>query len=318
VVQGARHRAQATLTAARQRSDSTHPSGSWTHAEVKATRAAEDAAFAGASVALGERVDAERDARERALLALLQAEREATDDGLLIERARADEAVAARDDFLGMVSHDLRTMLGGIALSAELLKGELHGASIAAPEALRHAERIQRFTGRMSHLLGDLLDVVSLDAGTLRVTPARRDAVVLTHEALESFQQSFAAKGITLSASLPAAPLLALFDHDRMLQVLTNLMGNALKFTERGGDVQLRVAHQDANVCFSVADNGPGIPAEESTRIFDRFRKVGPDRRGLGLGLYIAKSIVDAHAGKIWAESPPGGGTVMCFTLPAA
>jgi signal transduction histidine kinase len=315
VVEHARQRAEVTLETARQRADDLLP-GEPARAELIAARAEEDAAIAEAGVARGGELVKERSERERALIALLRAERAATDDGLAVERTLADEALAVRDDFLGMVSHDLRTLLGGIALSAELLASRVDPPPSA--DTLRHAERIQRFSGRMSRLIGDLLDVVSLDAGVLRVVPTPCDTVLLSQETIDSFQPSFAAKGIALDAALPEAPLLAAFDHDRIVQVLANLLGNALKFTARGGSVHLRVARDGREVRISVADDGPGIPAHQRTHIFERFRQLSPDRRGLGLGLFIAKSLVEAHAGRIWVESPPTGGTTMHFTLPAA
>jgi signal transduction histidine kinase len=314
VVEQARQRAEVTLETARQRADDLLPRDP-ARAELIAARAEEDAAIAEAGVARDHELVKERSGRERALTALLRAERAATDDGLAVERTLADQALAVRDDFLGMVSHDLRTLLGGIALSAELLASSVDPAPSA--DTLGHAERIQRFSGRMSRLIGDLLDVVSLDAGALRVVLAPCDAVLLSRETLESFHPSFAAKGITLAATLPDGPVLATCDRDRIAQVLANLLGNALKFTHRRGSVHVGLERQGADVCVSVTDDGPGIPAAERTHIFERFRQLRPDRRGLGLGLFIAKSIVEAHSGRIWVESPPASGTTMRFTLPA-
>jgi two-component system sensor histidine kinase VicK len=112
--------------------------------------------------------------------------------------------------------------------------------------------------------------------------------------------------------------MIVTLDHDRVLQVLGNLLSNALTFTERGGRVSLALEEANSAAHFSVADSGVGIPAGQAEKIFERFEQVGRDRRGHGLGLYIAKCIVEAHDGRIWAESPDAGGTALRFTLPAA
>jgi signal transduction histidine kinase len=107
-------------------------------------------------------------------------------------------------------------------------------------------------------------------------------------------------------------------DHDRIVQVLANLISNALKFTDQGGQVAMSVARTESDVHVSVTDNGPGIPPDLATAVFERFRRIDTkDSRGLGLGLYIAKSIIDVHGGKIWVESRNGGGSAFHFTLPS-
>ncbi|MDP9150360.1 MAG: HAMP domain-containing histidine kinase, partial [Myxococcota bacterium] len=260
----------------------------------------------------------EREEHARALAALLGLERDATDDGLLVERARADEIVATRDDFLGIVSHDLRNILGNIAMGAAVLAqsatagGPPHQATIAI------AERIQRGTARMNRLLGDLLDVVALEAGALPIHRRPHDASLTGKEAVEAHQLSFAAKGVALESQIAAGSIVAEFDHDRILQVLANLLSNALKFTERGGRVSLALVGSGSDIQFSVGDTGVGIPADQATAIFERFGQVRRDRRGHGLGLYISKCIVEAHGGKIWVDSPGAGGATLRFTLPKA
>jgi signal transduction histidine kinase len=123
---------------------------------------------------------------------------------------------------------------------------------------------------------------------------------------------------VSLEAKIDAAPLLAAFDDQRILQVLANLISNSLKFTHRGGKITVRGEREAGNVRLCVRDTGSGIPDDALERIFERFAQVGKDdRRGLGLGLYISRCIVEAHGGRIWAESQPGTGSKMCFTLPA-
>lgn len=321
VVEVARDRAESILRVARELADrdmTTAGVGSEARKEIELERVVADGAMAEEHQAADRLLYLEREARERALIALLRLEREATDDVLMLERTRADEAVATRDDFLAIVSHDLRNMLGGIALSAEMLAEFLtrdgdHGAA-----TLRHAERIQRFTARMNRLVGDLIDVVSLEAGKLQVTTRPTHVSELVQEVIDTFQSSFAAKGISLGAELASGVVVVQCDHDRIIQVLANLLGNALKFTERGGQVTLSVGRSESEVCFSVADTGVGIPDSEALAVFERFRQVGSrkDRApGLGLGLYIAKCIVEAHGGTIWVDRPTAVGTTLSFTL---
>ena len=124
--------------------------------------------------------------------------------------------------------------------------------------------------------------------------------------------------GVSLRIEAPAGRVPAHFDHARILQVLSNLVRNALQFTPSGGAITLRVAAEPHGCRIDVSDTGAGIPADELQRIFERFHQVGnTDRRGLGLGLYISKAIVDAHGGRIWAESEIGRGSRFSFTLPA-
>jgi signal transduction histidine kinase len=261
----------------------------------------------------------EREARRRALAALLDAERGATDERLHDERERADHRLATRDEFLGMVSHDLRGLLSGIAMEGAQLAKQASRQGDAGLDLLRRAERVQRFTARMARLVADLLDVVSLEAGELTVTPAPMSVEQLLEEALETFQPAFVAKGLTLRGEVRADVGVARLDRERILQVLANLLGNSLKFTSPGGHVSMTVRVCEAGLCFSVIDDGIGIPEDELTNVFGRFHQAKTrDRRGLGLGLYIARSLVQAHGGRIWAERPDQGGTAVHFTLPAA
>lgn len=263
-------------------------------------------------------IEAEREARTQALTALLAIEREQTDEDLTAERRRADDAIRSRDEFLGMASHDIRNMLGGIAMSAAALK-EVRSDEPAKSEIVRQTQRIQRYTAGMSRLVDDLLDVVSIEAGRLAVEPKREDAAELVRETLETFRPLAATKKISLQTDVKAGSLLGRFDHERLLQVLSNLVGNAIKFTQEGGRIEIAVETTEQEIRFAVADSGVGIAADKLEVIFDRFwQNTQRDRSSLGLGLYIARCIVEAHGGRIWADSHPGQGSTFHFTLPGA
>jgi signal transduction histidine kinase len=285
-------------------------------AEVAAERRREDQALAEERAAVDSRLTLERIAHHRVIAQLLTDEREATDANLDVERGASDQAIDARDDFLGMVSHDVRTLLASLALNATLIHGEAVERG-DGPTIARRAVSMQRVVTRMTHLIGDLMDVVSIEAGHLRVTRAPLDASRLLTETKETFLAPATARGIALEVKTSDDALVATCDHDRILQVLGNLVANAIKFTERGGRIDVDASARNDEVVFSVRDTGAGIRTDDLPHIFDRFRQAGPRKRqGLGLGLYIARCIVDAHGGRIWATSEPGKGSTLSFTLP--
>jgi len=257
-VEQARGSADEVLEEARERADETLRQAGSSAAQrqtLRQDRAQEDAVLEQERLSSDEKVMDERQARERALANLLRLEREHTDERLFIERARGDDALAARDDFLGMVSHDLRTLLGGIALGAELqLRYAAEGE--AGQRSRKAAEKTQRLVARMNRLIGDLVDVTSIEAGRLAVAPGVGDAKALVQESLEAFQPGASAKGISLHNTVPDGSLPARFDHDRVLQVLANLVSNALKFTDEGGTISIVLEPQGSDVRFSVSDTG--------------------------------------------------------------
>lgn len=234
-------------------------------------------------------------------------------EGARLYRA-AQDAIRARDEVLGVVAHDLRNPLNGIRLAASALEsdGERDWATVRQVTGL-----IVRAVRRAERLIDDLVDVVRLEAGELRLE--RRQVLVheLLAEALEALGPEAAQAGVTLDAQdgrdLP--PLEA--DHGRLLQVLGNLVGNAIKFTPRGGHVRVTAEEHAGALRFSVADTGPGISEAHLPHVFDRFYQAEPGaRRSAGLGLAIAKGLVEAHGGRIWVESPPGRGALFRFTIP--
>jgi signal transduction histidine kinase len=224
--------------------------------------------------------------------------------------------VATRDEFLGVVSHDLRNLLATMVSSAELIATDALRED-RREHVLSHAQRIRRSGGRMARLIGDLLDVASIDAGRLAVTPEVVDPAQVVVEAVETFQAQASSRGVSLAAEIerPSSP--ATFDPARVLQVLTNLLSNAIKFTPENGSVTVRLERMTDELRFTVRDTGVGISAENRDAVFERFGQVAAnDRRGLGLGLYISKCIVQGHGGRIWVQSKPGEGSTFCFTLP--
>jgi signal transduction histidine kinase len=256
-----------------------------------------------------------RRARAVSLARLLPIERDKTDLYLLTERARSDDALANRDDFLGMVSHDLRDLLNGIVVNAAFIIEE-DGKSKSAPDkSSLLAQRIQRSAARMNRLIGDLIDIASIDAGKLAIVPARADAASLILEAIETWGPPALAKKIILESTSGGA-VSVVVDSERILQVLGNLITNAVKFSTPGGTIVIGVEEIAGTARFSVKDAGIGIASDKLDAIFERFWQVGNDRRGLGLGLYISKCLVDAHGGRIWAESELGAGSTFFFTVP--
>jgi signal transduction histidine kinase len=238
-------------------------------------------------------------------------DRRATDDA----RADLERALRAREALLATVAHELRNPLSVILMqTSNLLARPPEGPRKAEVQTSTEAIRIS--ADRMDRLIGELLDVARIDAGRLTVIPRRTSAASLVEEALATEAGLAAEKDLKLTAEIETE-CDVLCDRDRILQVFSNLIGNATKFTPAGGSVVLRVEDQDDEVWFTVADSGPGISPEIRRRVFDSFwqAEVG-SRSGLGIGLWIAKGIVEAHGGEIWVEGD-GAGCSVVFTLPA-
>jgi signal transduction histidine kinase len=168
----------------------------------------------------------------------------------------------------------------------------------------------------MARLISDLLDFRSFEDGQLRVSAERHDLKAEIRRAVEDFRVLARSKSLSLDADLPDEAAIAKFDPARIHQVLSNLLDNALKFTPPGGSIRVRVRRSGPEYIVAVEDTGIGIPEEALTSIFERFERLGADRTGLGLGLYISSWIVEAHGGRMWAESELGVGSTFYFTLP--
>jgi PAS domain S-box-containing protein len=239
----------------------------------------------------------------------------AVDNARLYRNAR--EAVQARDDMMAVVSHDLGNPLSAIRIGTSLLLRTLPPEQLQAG-GWKHLEFIRQSAQQMEGLVNDLLDVKRLEAGTvtLQVRPVEPGEIL--DQVLDVFRPIAEGGTIVLDARCEGAPVVAA-DPQRLAQVLSNLVGNALKFTAAAGRVTICARGAGDAVLFSVADTGVGIEPEHLPHVFDRFwqaRREG--RKGLGLGLAIAKGLVEAHGGTIWVESVVGEGTTFLFTVPVA
>ena len=239
----------------------------------------------------------------------------AIDHARLYREAKA--ATRARDDMIGIVSHDLRNPLHTITLSSDFLLEMAPEGEV--PQTLRkQLEVIRRAAKTANKLIADLLDVTRIEAGRLVVKPRPITAVAVLAEVAEDFMPLAAEKEVELQIVYPPADLCAIADRDRLRQVFSNLVGNALKFTPSGGRITISAAQVGEGVRFAVADTGQGISPEQLARVFDRFWQASrTDGRGVGLGLSIAKGIVEAHGGQMSVSSEPGKGSTFEFTVPA-
>jgi signal transduction histidine kinase len=249
--------------------------------------------------------------------AFLAAERGRTDEDLVEERGLADTLVVTRDEFLANVSHDLRALLGGLSLTAGLLD-KVAPEGEAGARIRKLAGAAGRYVSRMDRLLNDLLDVASIEAGKLLVVREAVAVAGLVEETVAAFGPVAEAKRITLLADAPDDLGEASLDGDRLLQVLANLVSNAIKFTPEGGQVRVAAAASAQEIHFTVQDSGIGIPADQLGRIFDRFHQLSRTRLGLGLGLHISSCLVEAHGGRLWAESVAGAGSTLHAVVPRA
>jgi PAS domain S-box-containing protein len=232
----------------------------------------------------------------------------AINDARLYDSAR--RALLARDEILAIVSHDLRNPLGAIAFSAALLLRE------GAPELPHQALRIQRCAERMSHLTNDLLDLSAIETGRLAMARSEHPVRAVAEEAIEALQPLADDKHVRLTNEARLCAAVVSCDFSRIVQVLCNLLGNAVKFTDPGGEIILRTVEGEDRITCVVSDTGAGIADIDLPHIFDRYWKGKAGTRGVGLGLAIAKGLVEAHGGTLWAESRLGHGSTFSFTLP--
>lgn len=246
------------------------------------------------------------DLAERASLAI--------DNARLFRETQA--AVRAREDLLAIVSHDLKNPVGTIRTATAALAQRMSSGN---GEARRLLETVRRSTDRMERLIADLVDLASIQTGHLALQVQAHDAASLVGEAAVSNEPLAVEKGITIVRDHALGNTRVRCDRARVLQVFSNLIGNAIKFCGPGARITLRAARTESAVCFSVVDDGPGIAEGELPHIFERYWSAERHAsKGSGLGLFITKGIVEAHGGRIWVESAVGAGASFHFTLPLA
>jgi signal transduction histidine kinase len=221
--------------------------------------------------------------------------------------------LTTREEFLAIVSHDLRNPLNNISMATQNLLEE--------PKDVKElASSINRSADEMLRLIEDLLDVERMAVGKLTLHFEEHDVSEIIKEAVEKFKGTAASKGITLEAAPQDVCGYVVCDRSRVMQVLSNLIGNAIKFIPAKGQICVscqRAGPEGGEVRISVSDTGEGIAPEKIKTIFDRFSQIhNQDRRGIGLGLYIAKMMVEEHPGRIWVESKLGEGSAFHFALP--
>lgn len=232
---------------------------------------------------------------------------------LVVERTAA---VEVRDEVIRFVAHDLRNPLTTIRLGIEGLTDVL-AKSIAHAGLMRQASAIARAVQRAENMIRDLLDVATIQSSGIELDRGRLDAGALVREAIESQRAIVEAKQLVLESDLEAGLPDVIGDHERILRVFENLIGNAVKFTPHGGRISVGASRLGGAIAFHVTDTGPGIAPADLTRMFDAFWQADSgDMRGRGLGLAICKRFVEAHGGSIWADSELGAGTTFTFTIP--
>lgn len=231
-------------------------------------------------------------------------------------KEKAEAAVRVREEVLAVVSHDLRSPLSTIGLTAEMLK---RVGKTDIDRVHDYSHRIQRAVDQMQKLIGNLLDFAKLESGTFSLDkrPEKPESVVLS--VVQNFQTLAEAKHLRLQVEIPPGLPDIVCDIDRISQTLSNLLGNAVKFTPEDGAIRVSATETGEGVMISVSDTGPGIPPDQLPKVFAPFWQAVETRKlGSGLGLYIAKGIVEAHGGKIRVENNPGKGACFSFTIPSA
>ncbi len=236
----------------------------------------------------------------------------ALDNSRLLEAVRG--SLRARDEIVGVVSHDLRNPVAAVKMLSRAVLNTAADASAATKENLA---LIADAAEQMDGLIRDLLDVTRLDVGKLVLAPEPSEPSALLTEALRTLRPLIADRKVDLDVQIESNLPKVKADPERVEQVVSNLVGNAIKFTPTGGKISVAARSDDGEVVFSVADTGSGIPEDQLDKVFDRYwQSTRTDRQGAGLGLAIAKGIVEGHGGEISIASKPGEGTTVKFTLP--
>jgi signal transduction histidine kinase len=228
---------------------------------------------------------------------------------------RLKEVDALKEDFFSQISHDLRNPLTGMRGAAQLLiQGRTGGA--LPPRQLQMVRVIDDSAGRMLAMVNQILEFTRLRAHLMPLERKPVDLAKLVARALDEFHPQAEAAGVALSTTTSGADFTVYGDEAGLMRVVTNLVGNSLKFTPRAGSVTAQVRDWDAEVELRLTDTGEGIPADALPRIFDAYRQAHAGRKGSGLGLAVVKGFVEAHGGRVEVESDLGKGTTFVVTLP--
>ena len=282
-----------------------------------------------------------RERREKQLLveALLFTERQRTDVSLSHERDCVDlasqqalqhladeqarhtstrEELSDRELAVGTICHDLKNQNVAISMGFQLLRKLLSRETWDRAEIASRISALEDNTAFMGRMIDSMLDIERFAHGKLTLNLAPADLCEVLHDTVKLFSPVAISKSCSLVAYLGPEPLWVSVDHDRLVQVVANLVGNAIKFTPSGGTVSLTAKPEHTRVTVSVTDTGIGIAEQARSRLFHKFSQLDHAEAGLGLGLYVARSIVEAHGGTIWVESTVGQGSSFRFTLPLA
>lgn len=225
------------------------------------------------------------------------------------------DAVQLREDVLAIVSHDLNNPLGSIQMSAELLKDSL--SEEGQKEEIELVRIIERSVRHMKRLIGDLLCFAKIQSGNLNVEIKPTNFRKLIEEGIHSIRHQAIKKKIHIKEDIQISRKNILCDHDRIVEVLANILSNAIKFSPAGSLIVLTASDGPNEIRVSIKDEGKGIPPEQIPHLFDRYWQAKDTaKHGTGLGLAIAKGIITNHKGKIWVESSPGHGTTVHFSIP--
>jgi PAS domain S-box-containing protein len=227
--------------------------------------------------------------------------------------AEAKKAIKIREEILGIVSHDLKTPLTSISIYAQTLMKKKGNVEILA-------NRIHRTVSRMSRLISDFLDLAKIDAGHLAISKHINSVQKLIGEVADFVIPLAESKRLSIQQDVPQSPLFIECDHDRLLQVFQNIASNAIQFTPENGKITLGAALKGQRILFWISDTGPGISKDAIPHIFERYWQAKESKNiphSAGLGLFIAKKMVEAHGGELWVESGLGQGSSFCFSLPS-
>jgi signal transduction histidine kinase len=239
----------------------------------------------------------------------------ALENALLFEEV--ERAVQAREDMLSIVSHDLKNPMAALLLGIQRLARLVDETK--RPQGQQLLGRLERNIRGMNRLVDGLLDLARIEAGRLRLDRRPEAAASVVARAVEPLEPLVAERSQHLEVRVPGDLPTVQWDPDRIVQVLANLVGNAIKYSPPGAEILVRAERGADGLRISVQDNGPGIPEDLLEHLFDRFwQPPGGQKRGHGLGLFIVKGVVEAHGGRVWVETAPGHGSTFVFTVPAA